>query len=233
MTITQRSYEKELLDKNDIPFEDIKKNMEELDVINKWLGGHAITVRGLRQLIQKRKSFTVCEIGCGGGDNLVAIVKWCQKRNIRVKCTGIDIKNECLAFAKRNKLLTGHVKWICNDYKDVQFQSKPDIIFSSLFCHHFPEEELTQQVKWMKDHSALGFFINDLQRNIVAYYSIKLLTRLFSKSYLVRNDAPLSVARGLIRKEWRKVFEDAGIKDFDIRWQWAYRYLIVSSNDRR
>jgi len=231
MNLTQRSYQKELLDKDNIPFEDIKKNMQELNFINTWLGGHSITIKGLQKLIQNRKEITACEIGCGGGDNLVAIVNWCSKKKITVKCIGIDIKNECIEFAKQNNFLNKYANWICSDYKEISFTTKPDIIFSSLFCHHFSEDELCGQLKWMKQNSAVGFFINDLERNIIAYHSIKLLTKLFSNSYLVKNDAPLSVARGLIKKEWKNIFENAGIQQFKIQWQWAFRYLIISCNE--
>jgi hypothetical protein len=79
----------------------------------------------------------------------------------------------------------------------------------------------------MDENSTTGFFINDLQRNIIAYHSIRVLTRLFSNSYLVKNDAPLSVARGLLKKEWAKIFEGAGINQFEIHRQWAFRYLII------
>ena len=227
MSLSQRSYKKELLDKDDIPFADIKKNMQELDFINTWLGGHNITLRGLQKLVEYKKEITVGEIGCGGGNNLVAIKKWCDKKNIALQCVGIDIKNECIEFAKQNKFLKYCTDWIASDYKQVQFETRPDIIFSSLFCHHFPNEELITQLQWMKENSTAGFFINDLQRNIIAYHSIRVLTQLFSNSYLVKNDAPLSVARGLIKKEWEKIFESAGINQFEIQWQWAFRYLII------
>jgi 2-polyprenyl-3-methyl-5-hydroxy-6-metoxy-1,4-benzoquinol methylase len=227
MNLTQRSYQKELLDYGDIPFEDIKKNMQELNFINTWLGGHSITIKGLQKLVADKNEITVCELGCGGGDNLVAIQKWCNKKNISIKCIGIDIKEECIAFAKQNKLLKNCTDWIISDYCKVKFEKKPDIIFSSLFCHHFTEEELMKQLQWMKANCTRGFFINDLQRNRIAYFSILILTRLFSNSYLVKNDAPLSVARGLIKKEWKKVFLDAGINNFDIQWKWAFRYLII------
>ena len=49
--LTHRSYQKELLDCDDIPFEDIKKNMQELNFINTWLGGHSITIKGLQKLV--------------------------------------------------------------------------------------------------------------------------------------------------------------------------------------
>jgi len=85
MNLTRRSYQKEMLDYDNIPFEDIKKNMQELNFINKWLGGHSITLKGLQRLIQKRKTITVCEIGCGGGDNLRIIQNWCNEKDIEVK----------------------------------------------------------------------------------------------------------------------------------------------------
>jgi 2-polyprenyl-3-methyl-5-hydroxy-6-metoxy-1,4-benzoquinol methylase len=231
MNLSRRSYEKELLDSDDIPFDDVRKNMEELNYINTWLGGHAITLGGLKQLAFGKKEIAVCEIGCGGGDNLAAIVKWSNKKNIQIKCIGIDIKEECITFAKQNKLLYDCTNWFTNDYSNVQFEKKPDIIFSSLFCHHFTEDELMKQLQWMKENCTIGFFINDLQRNKIAYYSIRILTKLFSNSYLVKNDAPLSVARGFIIKEWKKIFFDAGIQQFSIQWQWAFRYLITCKHE--
>src|SRR4051794_32212276 len=227
MNLKHRSYQKELLDNDAIPFADIQQNMHELDVINAWLGGHRITLKGFNLLRNGKKELHVCEIGCGGGDNLQAIYKWCKKLNIQVTFTGIDIKEECIAYAKAKQALPVYTNWICSDYRDVNFTTKPDIVFSSLFCHHFTDEELMQQLQWMQHQSAVGFFINDLQRNPVAYHSIKLLTGLFSKSYLVKNDAPLSVKRGFTKVEWKDIFTKANISTYHIEWQWAFRYLIT------
>jgi hypothetical protein len=113
------------------------------------------------------------------------------------------------------------------DYRDATLETKPDIIFSSLFCHHFTEQQLVYQFQWMKEHSETGFFINDLQRHPLAYYSIKMLTSLFSKSYLVKNDAPLSVARGFVKKELIEICRMANIRNININWKWAFRYLLV------
>ena len=231
--LQQRSYNKELLDRNDIPFEDIKRNMQELDFINRKLGGHDITLDGIVALIKNQILFnsklTVVEIGCGGGDNLRAIRNWGERIHLPVQLKGIDINSECIAYAVQQKRNRG-IQFAVSDYKDFQFEKKPDIIFSSLFCHHFSEAELTFMAKWMQNNSELGFFINDLHLHWLAYYSIKLLTKLFSKSYLVKNDAPLSVQRGFKRKEWNTIFEKAGIHDFHCKWRWAFRWLITCSN---
>jgi 2-polyprenyl-3-methyl-5-hydroxy-6-metoxy-1,4-benzoquinol methylase len=230
--LTLRSYKKELLDSDNIPFEDIRQNMKELDFINRWLGGHAITVDGFTQLAGEKKEISVCEIGCGGGDNLLAIYKCSRKHNIHLSVTGIDIKTECIEYATSRRGFPSPVKWITSDYSVVKFDKKPDIIFSSLFCHHFTEEELVFQLNWMKENSVLGFFINDLQRNVLAYYSIKLLTQLFSKSYLVKNDAPVSVTRGFRRQELETVCKKAKVAGAAIFWKWAFRYLLIFKHGR-
>ena len=225
MSLRYRSYQKELLDGDNIPFEDIKKNMEELNTINTLLGGHAITIKGFKELVKRRKRVTVCEIGCGGGDNLAAIIKWCSGNGIDVRCIGIDMKAECIAVAQKTGI--PNASWITSDYAEVSFETRPDIIFSSLFCHHFTEEQLVEQLQWMRQNSIVGFFINDLQRNIIAYHSIRLLTKWFSSSYLVKNDAPLSVARGFLKQEWQDLLKSAGLQRASVKWVWAFRYLVT------
>ncbi len=226
---SQRSYQKELLDQNNIPFADIQQNMKELDFINTNLGGHAITIEGFKKLAGEKKELSVCEIGCGGGDNLNAIKKWCDKKNIKIKLSGIDINKNCIDYAK--KKFTGF-NFITSDYKNVRFEiDKPDIIFSSLFCHHFTDKQLITMMQWMKANARLGFFINDLHRHPLAYHFIKTVTKIFSRSYLVKNDAPLSVLRGFKKTEWKSIFNKASIKPFTIQWKWAFRHLIVVRHD--
>ena len=231
--LTFRSYKKELLDGDDIPFEDIKENMKELNSINKRLGGHKITIDGLKEIISKGdqdETISICEIGCGGGDNLQAIALWCKK-DLSPSFTGIDIKKTCIEFASMQYPNLPAI-WIASDFASADLTlKKPDIIFSSLFCHHFNEQELVFILQWMQKNSSKGFFINDLHRHPLAYFLIKWLTRFFSKSYLVKNDAPLSVTRGFKRKEWEALFSKAGISNFSIQWKWAFRYLIVCKNE--
>jgi len=229
-----RSYEKELLDRTDIPFRDIKRNMQELEIINTRLGGHQITITGIKKIAGNtgKTNFTVCEIGCGGGDNLKVIDKWCRKNNITVKLIGIDINKDCIEYAKENCRSLANKHFIVSDYRLVNFDDdKPDIIFSSLFTHHLDDEQFADMLKWSSVNSATGFFINDLHRHFLAYYSIKVLTGLFSKSYLVKNDGPLSVRRGFKKAELEKLFMKAGITHFNIDWKWAFRWLITVQNE--
>lgn len=227
--LSKRSYEKELLDGEGLPFPAIERNMLELDFINTWLGGHAISIRGLAALAGGRRRMHICEMGCGGGDNLRVLDRWCRKRGIEARVTGIDSNAHCIEVA-RQRWKGENASWIHSDYRAVSFDDeRPDILFSSLFCHHFTDEELVTQLRWMEKQARVGWFINDLHRHPVAYHAIRLLTAWFSSSALVKNDAPLSVLRGFRRRDWGDLLEKAGAGAASIKWKWAFRWLVTGT----
>jgi len=224
-----RSLQKELLDGNNIPFDHIRMNMQELDRINHYLGGHKITLAGLKALlndIPAAEKIRIVEIGSGGGDNLRVVKEWAIREGREVKLTGVDYNAACITYAQGQVQNEG-ISFMHSDYKAAQFPEKPHIIFSSLFCHHFSDEELVYMLQWMRQNTQLGFFINDLHRHPLAYHSIKVITRFLSRSYLVKNDAPLSVLRGFIQRDWERLFAKAGIAPFGCQWKWAFRWLVT------
>lgn len=269
MNFKTRSYQSELLDNDEIPTEDLYRNLRELDFINRYLGGHSVVLDGIKyfiNLIQKEYSeitlyseisnkndvseitqntinteileytvfsniseiFIIHEIGSGGGDNLRAINRFLNKNNICHSLGGVDLKEDCIRFSKNFDTLNTAINYENADYQMATFpKGQPHIIFNSLFCHHFKDEDLVKMLQWMYKNSEIGFVIADLHRHPLAYYSIKWLTALFSKSYLVKNDAPLSVLRGFSRNEWEILLEKAGIKNYKIKWKWAFRWLIL------
>ena len=124
INLRHRSYQKELMDGDDISFADMAQTLKELNIINTRLGGHAITLRGLKRFISNKEPMVVCEIGCGGGDNrgvrcsstvdrcfvhspglecveAVAGVsrKFGNERGARHARLGIDFKQDQFAFA--------------------------------------------------------------------------------------------------------------------------------------
>lgn len=232
LSIPSRSSTKELLDRVDIPFKDIERNMYELEFINKHLGGHSITIAGVKHFCKNNQIGSIAEIGSGGGDNLLAIHRWANGHHLKADLTGIDINSACVEYA-RSRSSSANINFIHCDYREVVFSTKPDVIFSSLFTHHFTNPELVEMLIWMKNNSGVGFFINDLHRHPLAYHSIKLLSTVFSKSYLVKNDAPLSVLRSFTRKDWTHLFKEANIPLNHCTWKWAFRWLVISCNDNK
>lgn len=221
-----RSLEKELLDRDDIPAADLFQNLRELDFINHWLGGYNISFNALKRVLQKGKQYTLVDIGCGGGDTLKRIANWNRKTGFALDLYGVDLKPDCIAYAGENLKSSG-VALICDDYRNTyRYLQKVDIIHACLFCHHLTDDDLKELVQFALSNRAI-LVINDLERNPVAHYSIRLLTRLFSKSYLVKNDAPLSVLRGFKKKEWLDILKQSGATRFSVRNKWAFRHEVI------
>jgi len=222
----KRSDKKEILDQDFIATNLLYRNLYELNFINTWLGGHAITLNGLKAFnLKKNKSYTVLEIGSGGGDNILYLARWALKNQINLKLTGVDLKQDCINYALNQCKDFNNINFICADYRTlINSNQKFDIIFSSLFCHHFNNNQLNEIFSFKIKKSSLGFFVNDLHRNPLAYHSIKLLTKIFSKSPLVKNDAPISVLRGFTKKELKQLLFNTQV---NIYWKWAFRWLVI------
>lgn len=222
-----RSYDKELLDAEDIPKADLFRNLFELDFINRHLGGHSVSIAGLKIALKHFTSTTISllDIGCGGGDNLRAIFRFTNKNKIAINLKGADLKTDCIEYATSNTPKEFNIQYQCADFRDT-LDAETEIVHAALFFHHFEEAQIISFLQNAYQNNCF-IIINDLERNPIAYYSIKWLTALFSKSYLVKNDAALSVKRGFKKVEWKMILQKAAISNYRIMNRWAYRHLIV------
>ena len=227
--LTDRSYEKELLDADEIDESSLILNLRELEIINKWLGGHASSIHGIKQVLKTKSDPTeIVDIGCGGGDSVKAIAKWCNHKDRQIKFLAIDSKETCINYARENCESIPNVTFICNDFRKALPKSEKSavILHAALFFHHFSEAEIVDFIEKIIEQKAV-IVINDLRRNLLAYFGIKILTQIFSNSYLVKNDAPLSVKRGFKKKDWQSILQMAGVKNYRILNRWAFRHLII------
>lgn len=226
---SQRSYELELLDAPNIPKELLFKNLRELDIVNRLLGGHAITLSGIKKLVtDKNRTYRIVDIGCGGGDAMKKIAEWAKRNNFNVELIGVDMNADAIRFMETECKEFSEITGVVNDYRDyLKANTNVDIVHCSLFCHHLKDDELVELFQYMNKYAKVGFIINDLQRHWFAYYSIKFLTRLLNGSTLVKNDAPLSVLRGFRKEELNDLMKKAGVVSFSIHWKWAFRYSVL------
>lgn len=228
--LRQRSNEPELMDDLTLTGEELRQNLAELEVINNCLGGHKVVLDALDGLVAKYKPrhLRIADIGCGGGDTLKSIARWARSKSIKMELVGIDANDFMVQYARRH----------CSHYPEVQVQQhdvfseefaqqKYDVIVCSLFCHHFTDADLVHMFRQLHHQASIAVVINDLHRHWLAYYSIKYITAAFSRSRLVKNDAPLSVWRAFRRQELEELVRQAGITKYKLRWRWAFRWQLL------
>lgn len=229
MRLKFRSAQKEYLDGDDIKTKDLFRNLEELDFINTHLGGYKASRTGFTMLLKAGGIKTVMDIGFGGGDSIKQLSLLADKYNSSVFFYGVDLKQDCVDYAERNLSTMPNKRLICSDYRQISSEllKEIDLIHCSLFLHHLTDAEIIDLFRFARENKCM-LLANDLHRNVLAYYSIKWLTSLFSRSYLVKNDAAISVSRGFRKKELLALLEKSGYKDYSVTWSWAFRYIIIA-----
>jgi ubiquinone/menaquinone biosynthesis C-methylase UbiE len=224
---SRRTLLPEKMDQPGVPAKEIFQALHELEIINKWLGGHNVILNGLKKVVTGN-SFTLIDLGCGGGDSLRKISSWSENRKISSQLTGVDMNPVMIEYSKKKSAGVKNIDFMVMNIFDEELENyTADIAMNSLFCHHFTNEELVILIKRMQKLSVKAVLINDLHRHWFAYYSIKLITKYFSKSYLVKYDGPLSVARSLNRAEWETILRLAGVRKYSLRWKWAWRWQLI------
>lgn len=230
-----RSQEPELMDDLNLSGAALRQNLDELEVINHWLGGNQVVTNGLARVLLKQPAanpapapISIADIGCGGGDILRVVARWARRHHRPVALTGVDANAFMVNYARQKCHSYPNIRIVQENIFSPGFRAQQyDIIICSLFCHHFTDAQLTQMWQQLYQQARLAVIINDLHRHPVAYYSIKWLTKLFSGSYLVQNDAPVSVLRAFRQSEISKILNKCNITNYSLRWQWAFRWQLI------
>lgn len=226
----KRSEEKELMDDLDCSGQELEQTLRELKTINRWLGGNHVTTNGLAKImkLKPQTSYRIADIGCGGGDMIGIMDHWAKGQKKQVNFVGIDANRNIIELAKVRLSDVTNVRWQVQNVFEPEFsQEKVDIITCTLFTHHFTDAELITLIQAFRQKATLGLVINDLHRHWFAFHSIRILTKLFSKSPMVQNDASLSVLRSFRKSDLEGILAKAGIETYQVSWFWAFRWQVL------
>ena len=224
---SHRSNEDEIMDDFGLSPDELHPVLKELDVINRLLGGFSVYYDAFKTL-KIESDDAIADWGCGGGDTFKVLQKHFEKQNIKPQYIGVDATPATLAYAKKQFENHDKVSFVLADVLKEHFKENEfDFVISSLFTHHFEDEIWVNLIQKMMFSAKKAVVINDLHRHPLAYYSIALLTTLFSKSPMVKHDSKVSVLRSFRKKELENLLEKAGAKDYTIKWMWAFRWQVI------
>jgi 2-polyprenyl-3-methyl-5-hydroxy-6-metoxy-1,4-benzoquinol methylase len=231
MDFTQRSSAIEIMDDLACEGEVVFQTLLELDIINQWLGGNQVTIGALKKSWKskpKDQTITIADLGCGSGAMLRIISRLAEKENRNVKLIGFDANPHIIEYARAHSKNIPCISFETTNVFSNEFQHQQfDLVLATLFMHHFSEQELIALFTCLKKQTRSAIIINDIHRHWLAYYSIKVLTQLFSRSSMVRFDAPLSVLRAFKHAELNEVLKKAQIHNYHLKWKWAFRWQLI------
>ncbi len=232
VSFAERSKEAELMDGADYTAAELIENLADLRRVNRYLGGQGALTRHLFPMIQtvwatSRRRVRLLDVGAGSADIPARIVEWARDCGIEIEFVALDL-NEIAALEAR-KQIAGYpeIKVVRADAMNLPFDDgRFDFAMASLFLHHFENDGASALLKSFARVSRVAFLINDLRRHPVAYYSIKLLSQVFTRNRLVRNDSALSVLRGFTETDIIDIARQAQTP-LQIFRHFPYRFIMI------
>ncbi len=222
--LSQRSTVEEELDHDGTDAATYRRVVAELAVVNRITLTHRPTLRWLAKASEGMSEFSVLDVGHGHGDLLRAIARWADRRDLRVKLSGID-QNPRSAVAAGSATPC----WMAIDYQTADVlsctPSEPlDFIVSSQMTHHLSDHQVVEFLRWLEAHSRHGWHITDLHRHALPYYTFPILCRVMRWHRITRSDGVISVARGFRRRDWHTYLNKAGLQA-NVSW-YAFRFCV-------
>lgn len=210
---------------------ELQQTLEDLDNINKWLGGNKITLRGIKELLRNRKKHDVLrivDVGCGNGTMLREIAKWGRAKNYKFQLTGIDANPHAVQIAQNLSASFPEIRFstqniFSESYKNREF----DIVLCTLTLHHFRDKEISNILNIFYEQAKVGIVINDLHRSREAYYLFQGFCLLFISNEIARRDGLISILRGFKKKDLEMLALDIPAQQQEISWKWAFRYRWI------
>ena len=226
---TYRTEKEEIMDDFTVDGDLLHDALDKLATINTWLGGNGVTIEGLKTLLKeqsKDKTITIIDLGCGGGDILRDIAAFGQKEGYTFELIGIDANQHAVDYATKLSADHSNIRFLHYDVFSEEFKAlKYDIAITTLFLHHFKEDQLLELLNHLLDRSKIGLVVNDLHRTRLAYYLFKLIT-IPVKNKMIIEDGLTSVLRGFKRNELETLSKKLN-SSYQLKWKWAFRYQWI------
>ena len=213
---SQRVIVPEMLDH--APPDVTRASLRDLARVNRYLGGYYVLGRLMAGVAQPADRFSVLDVGAASGDMGAAI----QRRYSNAQVTSLDYKADHLTQAADPRLVADafHLPFRPGSF---------DFVFSSLFLHHFTDDEVVELFRSFRRVARRAVLAIDLERGPLAYHFLPRSRWLFGWHDITINDGQISVAAAMKKHELRALAVRAGMEKAQVRVHrpWARLSLVA------
>ena len=207
----------EIMDQAQPVSDDLKIDLDNIEMLNRRFGSHALIRQFLRRWIAPGESVTLLDLCTASGDIPRCVADWARTHHATARIHAIDFQPSTLSIAQAR---SGPYPEITYEVADVlgYTPGQPfDIVICSLALHHFAFSDAIELLRRIRSFARRGVVVADLARSDFAIASIYLLTWFLVRHPMNKFDARLSVRRAFSFREFAAIAAAAGWSKFGHR----------------
>jgi hypothetical protein len=183
-----------------LPPEEARASLADLVRVNKYWGGHSTLRKLVDRVIPPGEAFTLLDVGAASGDMGRCLREW--RPQVQVTCLDyIESHLEACAGSR-----------VVGDAFALPFAPRSfDYVFSSLFLHHFTDEQVVELLAGFGRVARKQVLTIDLWRHPVPYYFISQTRWLFGWHPVTVYDGAISVEAAFSPGELTDLARRAGL----------------------
>lgn len=225
-TLEPDAWPLERMDEPDVDSEHLANCLDHLARLSRWSGAYRAIRREAVRLLPVTGRVRVADVGAGGGDVLRMLARHLGDRLE----SGLALEpHAATAACGRDRCGSdGRFSVLRADARDLPLRTgSVDLAMMHMALHHLPPGDRVDALEDLGRVANGRVLVTDLARNMVNRIGARLLAEtLWRSNPLVRNDAPVSVARGFTGPELLALARDAALPCPEVRSLWGHRLVL-------
>lgn len=213
------------MDQTDCDKELLFNTYKQFSTINRLISGwQRIYKNHIRPALKdSSKSYSLLDIGCGGGDIIKLIDRLAKNDGFNLQITGIEPDERAIEFLSDQKWAENISIIQSTSAELVQKNRSFNIVISNHLMHHLKQPELNILCEDAEKLATLKIVFSDIERSDIGYASFKVAaTPLFRNSFIVE-DGLTSIKRSFRKDELRHALPD----HWQVLRQFPFRLLAI------
>jgi SAM-dependent methyltransferase len=206
---------------------ELEDDLANLCTLNRWFGGVTAVLNPLMSILTTDREWSILDLATGSADIPKSVAGWCQRKNVSITIDAVDFQASTLEVARAVCRDHGNIRFHQADIRTYAPERTWDVVVCSLALHHFSESDAVQILRRANALATRCVIVTDLRRCLIGTMGVDLLTAVWMRAPMTRNDARASVRRAFSFAEFPALARAAGWVDFEHRRVPTFRQTVM------
>ncbi len=219
----------EEMDKPDCDHDKLFQTYQHFASINSFLSGwkkiYSVQLKPL--MLDNQRTYSLLDIGFGGGDIPLAISRWAKSDGIDLSITAIETDQRALDYVERLPSDEKVVFLNCSSSELLETGEQFDFTISNNLLHHLSDDEIKSLMSDSEQLTKKLILFNDISRSDIGLMLYHIYSRVFFKDSFVTVDGLASIKRSFTQTE----LAEYTFGSWKVESQFPFRLLLIHKKE--